>query len=120
GVSTHVHQGESGSNNIIGIDMPTLKFPLVTQPMPLSLLLKFPKLRAVSLYFFEDPAYIASSADISGTLKNKEMKSKAHKELKCQGPEMLNAKKHKREKIFINPVCYRMLQRLVSIVRMDL
>ncbi|KAJ1750774.1 hypothetical protein LPJ79_002613 [Coemansia sp. RSA 1821] len=108
-----MHQ-ESGASEKIGADMPTLKLPLVTQPMPLSLLLKFPKLRAVSLYFYEDSAYIASTSDTSGTLKHKEIKAKAYKELKCQGPEMLNAKQPTNEKIYTNPVCYRMLQRLSS------
>ncbi|KAJ2450982.1 hypothetical protein EV183_003911 [Coemansia sp. RSA 2336] len=111
GVNTHMHQ-QAEALEKISAHMPTLKFPLVTHPMPLSLLVKFPKLRAVSLYFYEDADYMASTVDSSGVLNGSKIKAKAHRELRCKGPEMLSAKLPTKEKVHINPVCHRMLQRL--------
>ncbi|KAJ2392881.1 hypothetical protein H4S02_000542 [Coemansia sp. RSA 2611] len=62
--------------------------------MPLSALLKIPKLCAVSLYFFEDSAYTSCSTDSTGKLSNKDLKTKTT------------------HKVLINPVCYRTLQRM--------
>ncbi|KAJ1855282.1 hypothetical protein LPJ76_003407 [Coemansia sp. RSA 638] len=102
GVNTHVH--ENTENPDVATDgMWQLSLPLVTQPMPLSLLLKVPKLRSVTLYYFEDHAYVASRRDLPRFV--------APKSNNANELELISVIPYGTQKVFINPICYRMLQR---------
>ncbi|KAJ2578705.1 hypothetical protein GGH19_000235 [Coemansia sp. RSA 1807] len=100
GVNTHVH--EDAKDTIVVNNMLHLSLPLVTRPMPLSLLLKKPKLRSVSLYYFEDRAYVTSNGNLSRFVPPA---------YNPDGLEIISEVTHGAQKVFINPICYRMLQR---------
>ncbi|KAJ1664915.1 hypothetical protein IW140_003734 [Coemansia sp. RSA 1813] len=100
GSNVHMHEKNAngpGMVDSIASQIDTLDTALVTQPMPMSAVIRLPELRVLSLYVYEDAGYRKSYPG-------------AYTKIESDPPPLLSLDPALRFDYFVNPVCYRMLQ----------
>ncbi|KAJ2803923.1 hypothetical protein H4R20_002701 [Coemansia guatemalensis] len=97
GIQSHVHEkapSEIADNKVVTKGSLVLKIPLVTQPVPFSVLLSIPDLRRIAVYFHRDSALSKESSSTSDIVTER-----------LTMHTLAKASSFK-----VNPACRRMLQ----------